>query len=171
MLVGSVNSLSPTPAFAPHRTGLPSSISTIISYRRPTAARSVSQPSAANQNNLIHITPQPLLPTTSVCKPVHFGLLNIRSLNNKSFLCHDFITFNNLDFFIITETWLSQGDSSPLIEANPPNFLHLNQPRMSGRGGGLLSFTEMILNVPVLHIIVKHRLNILLLFYTPKSQY
>lgn len=52
-------------------------------------------------------------------------------------MCHDFITFNKLDFFILTETWLSQGDCSPLIEATPPDFTHLHQPRLSGRGGGV----------------------------------
>jgi len=53
--------------------------------------------------------------------------LNIRSLNNKSLLCHDFITLNNWDYFSITETWLSQGDSSPLVEATLTHLTHLHQ--------------------------------------------
>ncbi|XP_068615671.1 uncharacterized protein, partial [Brachionichthys hirsutus] len=75
---------------------------------------------------------------------------NVRSLNNKSFLCHDFITLNNLDFFIITETWLPEGDYSALIEATPPDYTHLNQPRLSGKGGGVAAiFRNVFKCIPV----------------------
>ena len=122
-------SLPPPPATFP--------IQTIISHHRRSATGSSSRTAAVNHNNLIQVPRQTLLAPALISKPVNFGLLNIRSLNNKSFLCHDFITFNNLDFFIITETWLSEGDCSPLIEATPPDFTHLHQPRLSGRGGGV----------------------------------
>ncbi|XP_065809456.1 uncharacterized protein [Labrus bergylta] len=90
-----------------------------------------------NHSNLTQVRLQPLPQPTFNCTSANFGLLNIRSLNNKSFICLDFINHNNLDFFIVTETWLTMGDCSPLIEATPPDFTHLHQPRMSGRGGGV----------------------------------
>ncbi|XP_055020382.1 uncharacterized protein LOC129411985 [Boleophthalmus pectinirostris] len=68
---------------------------------------------------------------------IHLGLLNARSLANKTFLLNDFFTLRNLDFMLLTETWLQVGESSPFSELVPPNCYYLNCPRMSGRGGGL----------------------------------
>lgn len=79
----------------------------------------------------------PSIPPIPSPSPIKFGLLNVRSINNKSFLCNDFITSNNLDFFILNETWLTQGDCTSLIEATPPDYIFLNQPRLSGKGGGV----------------------------------
>lgn len=66
-----------------------------------------------------------------------FGLINVRSLANKSFLCQDFILKNSIDFLFITESWLSPGYSVPLTEAYSPNYSCFNQPRLSGHGGGV----------------------------------
>ena len=52
-------------------------------------------------------------------------------------MCHNLITSEELDFFIITETWLTQEDCSALIEATPPEFTFMHRPRLSGRGGGV----------------------------------
>ena len=58
-------------------------------------------------------------------------------MNNKTFLCQDFISQNSLDFFILTETWITPDNLTSLIEATPPNFTDLHQPQLSGRGGGV----------------------------------
>ena len=65
-----------------------------------------------------------------------FGLLNVRSLNNKTFGYCEFVKDNNLDFFIITESWLNSSDTVTLVETTPPNYSFFHQPRMSGRVGG-----------------------------------
>ena len=95
--------------------------------------------STVNSKNLI--TPiiictrtTPLQQTTA---PVSIGLLNVRSLVSKSFICRDFIEANNLDLFFITESWLCPGDLATLNDTCPPNFLSFNHPRLSGRAGGL----------------------------------
>ena len=90
------------------------------------------QPCAVNFNpaNTIQIRLKNLQSHASNCSPspVYFCLLNVRSLNNKSLLCHDFITFKILDFFfIITETWLTLrlGGGVAVIFRNPFNALLL----------------------------------------------
>ena len=50
------------------------------------------------------------------------------------------------DFFLIIESWLSPGDSVPLIETYPPDFSFFHQPRLSGRGGGLAVIHRDIFN-------------------------
>lgn len=64
-------------------------------------------------------------------------MLNARSIANKSFLCNDIITLHNIDFFLISETWLTGGHNIPLAECSPPGFTFLYEPRMTGRVGGL----------------------------------
>uniref|UniRef100_A0A667WJC6 Reverse transcriptase domain-containing protein n=1 Tax=Myripristis murdjan TaxID=586833 RepID=A0A667WJC6_9TELE len=86
------------------------------------------------RNNLVDVSSiSPIHPTSSTL----FCLLNVRSLRNKSFICQDFILSNNIDFFIITESWLCPDEYAPLIETCPPDYLFFHQPRPSGRGGGV----------------------------------
>ena len=40
-------------------------------------------------------------------RTVKLALLNVRSLANKSFLINDFISTHDLDFLLLTETWLN----------------------------------------------------------------
>uniref|UniRef100_A0A3Q3FGG3 Serpin domain-containing protein n=1 Tax=Labrus bergylta TaxID=56723 RepID=A0A3Q3FGG3_9LABR len=89
-----------------------------------------------NHSNLTQVRLQPLPQPTFNCTSANFGLLNIRSLNNKSFICLDFINHNNLDFFIVTETWLTMGDCSPLIEATPLISLTFISPGCQAGEGG-----------------------------------
>lgn len=88
---------------------LPSGINTITLCHRPIAA---------NLDNLIQVPPTCNLLYTPCCTPINFGLLNIRSLNNKSCVLWLYF-FNNVDFLIIPETWLSQGHCNTLIESAP----------------------------------------------------
>ena len=68
--------------------------------------------------------------------PARFGLVNARSLVNKTFILKDFFTSRGLDFLCVTESWLSSGESSPLNELTPPDCSYINSPRSSGKKGG-----------------------------------
>ncbi len=65
------------------------------------------------------------------------ALFNARPLSNKTFILNDLITSQNLDFVVLTETWLKTGDCCNLVELCPPDYSYLNSPRCTGRGGGL----------------------------------
>ena len=68
--------------------------------------------------------------------PTRFGLVNARSLANKTFILRDFFCSRALDFFCVTETWIGAGESSALAELLPADCCCFNTPRTSGRGGG-----------------------------------
>lgn len=63
--------------------------------------------------------------------PARFGLVNARSLANKTFELKD------LNFLCVTETWLSDGESSAFTEFLHHDCCYFNSPRKSGRGGGI----------------------------------
>lgn len=65
------------------------------------------------------------------------ALLNVRSLTNKSFLVNDLISNHNLDFTLLTETWLDRNGTVALIETAPPNFKFIQTTRSDKRGGGI----------------------------------
>ncbi|XP_076597184.1 uncharacterized protein LOC143326976 [Chaetodon auriga] len=64
------------------------------------------------------------------------GLVNARSLANKTFIVRNFFSSRGLDFLCMTETWISAGECSALVELLPADCSYFNSPRMSGRGGG-----------------------------------
>ncbi|KAK7880130.1 hypothetical protein WMY93_033197 [Mugilogobius chulae] len=68
---------------------------------------------------------------------LRFGLLNARSVASKTFLLNYLFTTRELDFMLLTETWLQAGESAPFSELLPPGCCYLNSPRTTGRGGGL----------------------------------
>ena len=72
-----------------------------------------------HRNNLITVKTTSSIPAV---ESAHFCLLNVRSLANKSFICQDFIMTNNIDFFIITESWINPDECAPLIESSPPEY-------------------------------------------------
>jgi len=75
-----------------------------------------------------------------------FGLLNTRSLTNKTFILNDFFISRQLDIFLMCETWLQVGECAPFSELTPPDCSFLNTPRSTGRGGGLASVFKSSLN-------------------------
>ena len=68
------------------------------------------------------------------------ALLNVRSLLNKSFLINDLICSYNLDFLLLTDTWLDLANNvSTLIESAPPNYNFMSAIRENKKGGGIAS--------------------------------
>lgn len=74
---------------------------------------------------------------TNTLTSTRFGLVNTRSLSNKTFISRDLFMTQGLDFLCITETWLRAGESSVFTDLLPDDSCFLNSPRISGRGGGL----------------------------------
>jgi len=70
-------------------------------------------------------------------RAVRAALINTRSRTNKTFILNDFFTSNDLDFLLLTETWLKPGDCSAFSELLPPSCSFLSTPRAVRRGGGL----------------------------------
>ncbi|KAG5279226.1 hypothetical protein AALO_G00075460, partial [Alosa alosa] len=70
---------------------------------------------------------------------VKFAVLNARSVSNKAFILNDRFTSHHLDFLFITESWLSGDDIIALGDLCPAHCSFLNSPRVSGRGGGLIT--------------------------------
>lgn len=50
----------------------------------------------------------------------------------------------------MTETWANSGDLSPFSELVPLNCKYFNNPRLTGRGGGLASIFKNSLNCRIL---------------------
>ena len=65
------------------------------------------------------------------------SLINACSIKNKSSTLYDLIVDKSLDLLFITETWLSEYDTSAIAAFLPEthNFFHC--PRKEGRGGGV----------------------------------
>ncbi len=47
------------------------------------------------------------------------ALLNVRSLSNKTFVINKLISEHNLDYLLLTETWLNSDRRTILIETSP----------------------------------------------------
>jgi hypothetical protein len=68
------------------------------------------------------------------------GLLNARSVTNKSTAIADTITTKHVDVLAVTETWHQSGDDVSLKRCAPPGYAILDVPRCSPtatRGGGV----------------------------------
>ena len=68
---------------------------------------------------------------------VHMALINTRSLTNKTFILNNFFITHDLDFLLLTETWLKPSENSAFSELLPPGCSFFSTPRAAGRGGGL----------------------------------
>lgn len=90
--------------------------------------------------NLRHLRPltrASLTTAAPVFDPVKMGLVNARSVVNKTFIIKDFLISHELDFLCLTETWMAPGEASAFSELLPKDYMYFNTPRCSGRGGGL----------------------------------
>ena len=87
------------------------------------------------QNNIIKTKKQKLNPKCS--KMLKYGLVNARSVNNKTEIVSDFIIEHDLDVLGITETWLQSNDSFTTNNITPSGFSIVSNPRINKRGGGV----------------------------------
>ena len=65
------------------------------------------------------------------------ALINERSVGNKSSQVLDLITENNLDIFVITETWLFSREQAKLNMITPEGYISFSKPRDERKGGGI----------------------------------
>ena len=88
--------------------------------------------------NLVNIACQPRNIPVSPVISTRLALLNIRSLANKSLLVNDVIMTYNLDFLLLSETWLTECTCGTILnEAAPTNFSFMNKCRSGKKGGGV----------------------------------
>ncbi|XP_055014389.1 uncharacterized protein LOC129410370 [Boleophthalmus pectinirostris] len=92
-----------------------------VTTRRQIKRRTVR---LSNQRNLVHVPCKKITssPTETNQK---LAVLNVRSLCNKSFLIHDFISSFNLDFMFLTETWLDKKHRSCSASGINPSQLQI----------------------------------------------
>lgn len=68
---------------------------------------------------------------------LRMGLINARSIANKSLLLSDLFTSESMDFMLLTETWQRNMEYYHLNELCPMDCNFISMPRLTGRGGGL----------------------------------
>ena len=75
------------------------------------------------------------------------ALFNIRSLVNKSLLVNDIIMSHDLDFLLLSETWLTEGSCGTILnEATPSNFSFVSKCRTGKKGGGVAAIFKDVFN-------------------------
>lgn len=77
----------------------------------------------------------------------NLALLNTQSLTGKGTFLRDFISDNNCDMLMLTETWQASNDFVELNLLSPPGFSTLTKPRIGGRGGGLVVVYRQSLHI------------------------
>ena len=80
-------------------------------------------------------SPSAVCPDTPASSRV--GLVNARSLTNKSFILKDFFVSRELYFLFFSETWLRIFESSVFTKLLPDKCCFFNSPQMSGRREGI----------------------------------
>ena len=66
---------------------------------------------------------------------VNCGLLNVQSARNKTLEIRDTKNEEKLDLYAITETWITDYDTTITQEMTPVTHSFVHNPRRSGRGG------------------------------------
>ena len=66
-----------------------------------------------------------------------FGVVNTRSIRNKSNEFLHYCTTEDLDFCAVTETWLTSHDTLIINDLQSNNHSFYSIERMDGRGGGI----------------------------------
>ena len=103
--------------------------SVLISNRISQSSRLLS---GINMNNIVPFNKSSLCDTVT-----KFGLMNFRSVRNKTNAVFDFVSEYNVDLFGITETWLnSEGDDALICDLTPAGYSFIHAPR-KGKGGGI----------------------------------
>jgi len=75
---------------------------------------------------------------TVIGNHIKAALWNARSIKNKTELLHQYIHENNLDLVLLTETWLSEGDSQRTVnKLEKQGFACKHIPRQNKKGGGV----------------------------------
>jgi exonuclease III len=73
----------------------------------------------------------------TVRNALSYGLLNARSINNKTDCVIDFILEHKLDILCITENWLHSDDIFTTNHVTPIGYSIVSSPRLNRRGGGI----------------------------------
>ena len=73
---------------------------------------------------------------------VNCGLLNMQSVRNKTLEIRDTINEKQLDLFAVTETWITDHDTTVIQEMVPKTHSFVHNPRCNGRGGGVGLFVS-----------------------------
>jgi len=68
---------------------------------------------------------------------LNYGLINARSISNKTETVVDFVLQHNLDVLCITETWLQSNDNFTTSNVTLTGFNIISNPRLNKRGGGV----------------------------------
>ena len=101
-----------------------------VPWRKPTTGRGVCS---------VHLRSLPRAPLSASGTPVplRMGLINARSIANKSLFLSDLFTSKGMDFMLLTETWQRELEYYHLNELCPVDCSFISTPRLTGRGGGL----------------------------------
>ena len=67
--------------------------------------------------------------SSKLLKSINISFLNIRSLNNKFIYVFNLLSYSNLDFLALSETWHESSSSPSLISACPPSYAFLELAR------------------------------------------
>ena len=86
--------------------------------------------------------------TAPTCSSISFALLNCHSLNNKSPIISELLLDNHIDLLLLCETWQQPQDFYALNQAIPSHYTYIANPRLFGRGGGMLSYTRNLYPSP-----------------------
>jgi hypothetical protein len=68
---------------------------------------------------------------TTIKDKLNYGLLNARSINNKTETVVEFILEHKLDILCITETWLQSDDSFTSMNVTPSGYSIISNPRLN----------------------------------------
>ena len=72
-------------------------------------------------------------------------MINARSVGNKAPNIIEFITENNLDILVITETWLFSEEIAKLKAITPGGYEPYSAPRDARNGGGVVIICRNVL--------------------------
>ena len=80
------------------------------------------------------------------------SVLNAQVIKNKEILIMDYIIENRIEAYIVTETWLSEGDDTWISTSdfNKHNYSITVSNRQNRRGGGLALIYKTTQNLQVL---------------------